>query len=161
MKITTAERLVKVRRAIDRIRTATPMASVGMQRVVLTHGCFDVIHPGHLRHLRWAKEQGDVLVVSITSDRFVNKGAGRPWIPELQRADLIGELKLVDHVLITDAPEPSELIRMIRPDIYVKGWEYKNRDLPELDALIDANARLMFSPNDVLYHSTELGPPRG
>lgn len=153
MKITTAERLAAVLHATDGV--------FGKRRLVLACGCFDLVHPGHIRHLRWAAEQGDILVVSITSDRFVNKGPGRPFFPAHQRAEFVSALEMVDHVIVNDAPEPSAVIRALRPNVYVKGWEYRHAIIPELDALIETDTRVLFSPGDVVYSSTALGAAHG
>src|SRR5688572_26138252 len=72
------------------------------KRVVQCHGCFDIVHPGHLRYLRFAKSQGDVLLVSITSDRHVGKGAERPFVGERLRAESLAALEAVDYVVIDD-----------------------------------------------------------
>jgi rfaE bifunctional protein nucleotidyltransferase chain/domain len=132
-------------------------------RLVLAHGCFDVVHPGHIRHLRWAKAQGDVLVCSVTADRHIAKGPGRPWVPELLRAENLAALEMVDYVVITDAPDAVGVITALKPDLYVKGFEYKYRHDPvtnaEQAAVLAGGGRLAMSPNDVVYSSTELGPP--
>ena len=91
---------------------------------VLAHGCFDLIHLGHVRHLQEAKSLGSRLVVSVTSDRFVRKGVGRPHFTAEQRMEMLRALGCVDDVLLNDAPDASVMIRAIRPDIYVKGIDY-------------------------------------
>lgn len=98
-----------------------------LRKVVLCHGVFDLLHLGHIRHLHEAKALGDWLVVSVTSDRFVNKGNGRPHFTAEQRAEALRALNVVDQVLITDAPTAADTIKQIRPDIYVKGIDYANR----------------------------------
>lgn len=102
----------------------------GLQRsnttVVQCHGVFDLLHPGHLSHLIEAKSQGDVLVVTLTPDKFVNKGPGRPVFTQYQRASMLSALEVVDFVAITNSPTAEEAISLIRPDIYVKGQDYKD-----------------------------------
>ena len=153
MKLTTAPRLAVVLAETGR--------AFGPRRIVLACGVFDLIHPGHIRHLRWAAAQGETLVVSVTADRFVNKGPDRPWFPELQRAEVVSALEMVDHVILNDAADPSGIIRTLKPYAYVKGWEYRRSVLPELDALIEVDAHLMFSPGDVVHSSTALGKAAG
>lgn len=92
--------------------------------VVLAHGCFDLLHLGHIRHLQEAKKLGAYLVVSITSDRFVAKGDGRPHFTAEQRAESIRSLACVDEVRITDAPDALQAIAELLPDFYVKGSDY-------------------------------------
>ena len=95
-------------------------------KVVLTNGCFDVLHFGHLALLEAARRSGDRLVVALNSDLSVRalKGEGRPVIPEAERAELLLSLEAVDHVVIYDAPTPIEVIRELRPDVLVKGADW-------------------------------------
>ena len=97
------------------------------RRVVFTNGVFDLIHPGHVRYLRAAKQLGDVLVVGINSDRSarrLGKGPGRPLVGERDRAEVLAALEMVDYVIIFDAETPYELIRALQPDILVKGGDW-------------------------------------
>jgi rfaE bifunctional protein nucleotidyltransferase chain/domain len=93
--------------------------------VALCHGCFDILHIGHLRHFEAVKAMADVLVVTVTPDRFVNKGSNRPVFPEEQRAELIAGLRVIDWVAINRWSSAVETIRLIRPDLFVKGQEYE------------------------------------
>jgi D-glycero-beta-D-manno-heptose 1-phosphate adenylyltransferase len=108
------------------------------RRVVFTNGVFDLLHPGHVRYLRAARERGDALVVGINSDRSVsaNKGPGRPIVPEGERAELLDALAFVDAVVIFDEETPHELIATLQPDVLVKGADWAadaivGRDLVE------------------------------
>lgn len=94
------------------------------RRIVHCHGVFDLLHPGHIRHLEAARREGDLLVVTITPDRFVNKGPGRPVFNQRLRAESVAALVPVDHVAITDSPTAVEAIRALRPAVYVKGGDY-------------------------------------
>lgn len=96
------------------------------RRIVHCHGVFDLLHPGHIRHLRAAREQGDVLVVTITADSFVNKGPGRPAFNHHLRADTLAAISVVDYVGVNHAPTAVDLIRALKPDIYVKGSDYRD-----------------------------------
>lgn len=95
-------------------------------RIVQCHGCFDFLHIGHVWHLEAAKKMGDVLVVTVTSDRYVNKGPERPLFPVQQRAEMLAALECVDYVSIVDAPTAEKAILTIAPDMYVKGTDYHN-----------------------------------
>ena len=101
------------------------------KRVVFTNGCFDLLHPGHVRLLRFAKRQGDLLIVGLNSDRSVRalKGAGRPLQSEKDRAELLSELEAVDYVTIFGEKDPERLIRTLRPDVLVKGADWKKKAL--------------------------------
>ena len=94
--------------------------------IVHAHGVFDVFHIGHLKHLEVAKLNGDILVVSITSDKYVNKGPSRPFFPQNLRAEFLSSLDIVDFVVINDELTPIKLIKTIKSDFYVKGNDYKN-----------------------------------
>lgn len=93
-------------------------------RAVLAHGCFDLLHLGHIRHLVEARKLGDRLVVSVTSDRYVNKGPGRPHFTEAERAEALSALSCVDEVRINDSPDAVLMIENIKPAFYVKGIDY-------------------------------------
>lgn len=95
-------------------------------KIVFTNGCFDILHPGHIKLLSFAKEQGDVLVVAINSDNSVRrlKGAGRPILKEQDRAALLAALEAVDYVVVFDEPDPQQLIEKISPDILLKGADW-------------------------------------
>src|SRR6476646_8330270 len=91
--------------------------------VVQAHGTFDLLHIGHVRHLQAARELGDVLVVTLTADRFVNKGPGRPVFGEVLRAEMLATLAYVDWVAINDSPDCVTALETLRPDVYVKGQD--------------------------------------
>ena len=97
--------------------------------VVHCHGCFDIVHPGHIHHLQLAKSYGDILIVSVSADSQVNKGVNRPLIPDDLRAASLAALECVDYVYVNPDPTAAGLLEQLRPDVYVKGKEYEhNRD---------------------------------
>ena len=100
-------------------------------RVVFTNGCFDLIHIGHVRYLQEARELGDCLVVAVNSDSSVKqiKEPGRPIIPEGQRAEVVAALGCVDWVTIFDEPDPLDLIRLLEPDVLVKGTDWSEEEI--------------------------------
>ena len=89
--------------------------------IIHCHGVFDLLHIGHIKYFEEAKSLGDILFVSITSDKFVNKGAGRPFFSEQLRCEAVSALKFVDFVTINNNENASDLIKIIKPNIYVKG----------------------------------------
>ncbi|OQA00346.1 MAG: Bifunctional protein HldE [Planctomycetes bacterium ADurb.Bin412] len=93
---------------------------------MFTNGCFDILHPGHINLLNFAKEQGDILVVAINSDRSVSslKGPTRPIVKEHDRAALLSALEAVDYIVIFDTPDPLHLIQKVSPDVLVKGSDW-------------------------------------
>src|SRR5204862_3331113 len=116
----------------DKVRTLDELAEITSRlkrsgkTVVLAHGTFDLLHVGHVRHLEAARKLGDVLVVTVTADRFVNKGPGRPVFTEWLRAEMLAALSYVDWVAINPSPDAVSAIDLIRPQFYVKGQDYQN-----------------------------------
>ncbi len=108
--------------------------------IVTTNGCFDVLHLGHLRYLQAARQLGDLLVVAINSDASVRelKGENRPLIPEDERAEMLAGLECVDYVVIFPELTPIELLSELKPDIHVKGGDYKLEQLVERE-VVEAN----------------------
>src|SRR5215210_4646240 len=98
--------------------------------VVHCHGCFDIVHPGHIHHLQFARSVGDLLVVSVSADTHVNKGVNRPLIPDDLRAASVAALECVDAVYVNPDPTAAELLERLRPDVYVKGREYERSSDP-------------------------------
>ena len=136
-------------------------------KVVMCHGTFDLVHPGHLRHLAFAKSKADKLIVSLTADKFVHKANNRPYVPEDLRALNLAALELVDYVIIDRNSEPIDLLKIIKPDFFVKGFEYGNEKLPpkttEEKLTVEAyGGEIVFSPGDFILSSSaviENDPP--
>jgi rfaE bifunctional protein nucleotidyltransferase chain/domain len=132
------------------------------RRIVHCHGVFDLLHVGHLRYFQEAKAMGDVLVVTLTTDKHVNKGPHRPAFSEQLRAEVLAGLECVDFVAINPHPSAVETIRFIRPDIYVKGPDYadKSKDvtgmiLEEEAAVKAVGGRIAFTTGEI-FSSTSL-----
>lgn len=128
--------------------------------VVQCHGCFDIVHPGHIRYLQYAKQQGDFLVVSLTGDKHVGKGESRPYVPQELRAENLAALEFVDFVYINPDPTAAELLERLRPDAYIKGREYEGNQHPgflkERHTVESYGGRVIFSSGDVIYSSSHL-----
>lgn len=128
--------------------------------LVQCHGCFDIVHPGHVRHLQHAATQGDILLVTITADASVGKGAGRPLIPQDLRAENLAALDAVDWVYVNPEATAESLLEAVRPDVYIKGREYEHnqdpRFLSEKAAVERHGGRIVFSSGDVVFSSTAL-----
>lgn len=128
-------------------------------RIVLVHGCFDVLHYGHIEYFKSAKKFGDLLYVSVTSDRYVNKGPGRPVFSADVRIQMLKELGVVDEVLLSDAPTAVETIKRIRPSFYVKGPDYRDVTTPDMLAEIAAVEEVggkFVCTDDATYSSSAL-----
>ncbi len=125
------------------------------ESIILTNGCFDMLHVGHIRYLQGAKALGGRLVVAINSDASVQKikGPKRPLMPENERAEIIAALEGVDAVVVFSEPDVRALIRELRPDVQAKGTDYTRDTVPERDEVIACGGRveIVGDPKD---HST-------
>lgn len=129
--------------------------------VAMCHGAFDIVHPGHIRHLIYASSQADILIASVTADEFSIKGDDRPYVPEELRAANIAALEMVDYVVIDRHETPLTNIATLKPDFFVKGFEYSAdgihpRSREEMELVSSYGGKFLFSPGDVVYSSTRL-----
>ncbi len=128
--------------------------------LVHCHGCFDIVHPGHVRHLQYAATQGDHLLVSITADQLVDKGDNRPLFSQNLRAESLAALECVDWVYVNPDPTAESLLQHVQPDVYVKGREYEENADPRFEAerraVESGGGRVLFSSGDVVFSSTAL-----
>ena len=158
----TADRFESKIKTLDELSViAADFAKKG-EKVVLAHGTFDLLHIGHLRHLRLARKEGDRLFVTITADAFVRKGPGRPVFSEHMRAEFLSELDCVDYVGIVHDPLSVQAIRKVKPAVYAKGSDYRNADDDVTGGIIEERAavekhggRIVFT-DDITYSSTSL-----
>ncbi|MFH0768272.1 MAG: adenylyltransferase/cytidyltransferase family protein [Chloroflexota bacterium] len=152
----------------SKVKTLDELAHIisGLKRegkvVVQCHGVFDLLHPGHIRHFDAAKQEGDVLVVTITKDAYVDKGPGRPIFNERLRAESIAALGCVDYVAINEWPTAVETIKKLKPDVYAKGSDYADAkdDLTgkisdEEAAVKSVGGRIHFT-GEITFSSTKL-----
>jgi rfaE bifunctional protein nucleotidyltransferase chain/domain len=114
------------------------------KRVVFTNGGFEILHVGHVRSLRDARSRGDVLVVAVNSDGSIrrNKGAGRPVVPEGERAEVLCALSCVDFVTVFDEPTVDGLLRRLRPSVHAKGTDYTPETVPERATAAEVGAEI-------------------
>jgi rfaE bifunctional protein kinase chain/domain len=157
------QRKIKTREELREIIGPRPRSKL----VIMCHGTFDLVHPGHIRHLLFAKDKADILVTSLTSDIHINKGNFRPFVPQALRAMNLAALEVVDYVIVDDNETPIENIKYLQPDYFAKGYEYGRDGLHpktqvELAALESYGGELLFTPGDVVYSSSailESAPP--
>jgi len=117
-------------------------------RIVFTNGCFDILHLGHVRYLREAKKMGDILVVGLNTDASVKKlkGGPRPYVSELERAEVLASLECVDYVVLFSELRPDNLIKAVKPNIHVKGGDYKLNQLPERKLVESLGGKIIIIP---------------
>ena len=137
-KIVTREALIEDR---ERLRREG-------KRLVFTNGCFDLLHPGHVRYLSQARSRGDALVVALNSDRSVRalKGEGRPILNQQERAEVIAALEAVDYVIVFDEETPRRLIAELLPDVLVKGGDWPLDQIIGREEVEAAGGRVMSLP---------------
>jgi len=146
--------------SLEKLLALRAQARTAGKTVVHCHGCFDIVHPGHIMHLEYARSLGDVLVVTVSADAQVDKGAARPLIPDDLRAASLAALECVDCVFINPDATAEKLLAGLQPDIYVKGKEYEHNFDPrfaaERQVVESGGGRVVFSSGDVVYSSTAL-----
>lgn len=128
------------------------------ERIILTNGCFDVLHVGHIRYLAGAKGLGGFLVVGINSDEQVRKlkGSNRPVQPENERAEIVASIRGVDAVTIFPEPNVEDLIRTLRPDVHAKGTDYTEENVPERETVIACGGRVAIVGDPKDHSSSEI-----
>jgi len=150
-------KILEIRELADRVARRRSEGKT----IIHCHGCFDLMHPGHIKYFQAAKMMGDVLVVTISPDRFVDKGPDRPVFNEDLRSESIAALECVDYVAINKWSTAEETLRLIRPDIYVKGQEFENMEdktgkiQKEVEVIKEIGAEIRFT-HEIVFSSTEL-----
>jgi D-glycero-beta-D-manno-heptose 1-phosphate adenylyltransferase len=127
-------------------------------KIILTNGCFDLLHVGHVRYLRAAKQLGGKLIVAVNSDASTRtlKGEGRPRVPGNERVEILAALSDVDAVTLFDAPDVTELIRLLRPEIHAKGTDYTEENVPEREVVIACGGRVAIVGDPKDHSTTDL-----
>ena len=131
------------------------------KKIILCHGNFDVVHPGHVRHLIYAKSKADLLIVSITADKYIQKGIYRPFVPESLRAQNLAAFEMVDYVILDQNKTSIRTLKNLKPDFYAKGFEYSSGEIPpatqEESKIVEKyGGEMIFTPGDIVYSSTKL-----
>ena len=128
------------------------------EKIILTNGCFDLLHVGHIRYLHGAKELGGKVVVALNSDSSARtlKGEGRPYTSERERAEMLAALHDVDAVVIFPEKDVSSIIRELRPDIHAKGTDYTEASVPEGALVREMGGRVAIVGDAKNHSSTEL-----
>lgn len=147
---------------LEELAVLLPSFRTEGKKIVHCHGVFDLLHIGHIRHFEQAKKLGDILVVTVTPDQYVNKGPNRPVFTEELRAEGIAALSYVDYVAINKWPTAVETIKLLKPDIYAKGLDYKDRQtdltgkITEEEAAVKAVGGQITFTEDIVFSSSSL-----
>lgn len=149
-----ASRILERNRLIARVAIVRKKGA----RIVLANGCFDVLHVGHVRYLEGARALGELLIVAINSDEQVRmlKGAGRPFVSERERAEIVAAIRVVDYVTIFSEPTVEALLRALRPDVHAKGTDYTAETVPERDVVRSYGGRVCIVGDAKDHSSTEM-----
>ena len=145
-------------KSLDELKTLTAAARTNGKIVVFTNGCFDLLHRGHVHLLRSAKALGDVLVVAVNSDLSVKliKGPTRPILAETDRLELIASMEMVNYVMLFDAPDPYNIISILRPDILVKGGDWSAEEVVGADLVKKNGGKVVSVPYLAGFSTTEI-----
>ena len=145
-------------KSLEEAAVIASQARKNSKRVVFTNGCFDLLHRGHVHVLRQAKAAGDLLIVGLNSDRSVKsiKGPSRPILPETDRVELIAAMEMVDYVVLFDAPDPYQLIAVIKPDVLAKGGDWGTDKVIGSDIVIQNGGRVELIPYLQGFSTTEI-----
>lgn len=157
-------RKIKTREELRELLGPRPRA----RSVIMCHGTFDLVHPGHIRHLIYAKSKADMLIASLTSDAHISKANFRPFVPQELRAMNLAALEMVDYVLIDPNPTPLATLQYLEPDFFAKGYEYSKDGVhpctrEEVKILERYGGEIIFTPGDIVYSSSaliEAAPPK-
>ncbi|HSM93573.1 MAG TPA: adenylyltransferase/cytidyltransferase family protein [Anaeromyxobacteraceae bacterium] len=133
-------------------------ATAAGKTIAMANGIFDLFHVGHLRYLEGARAEADLLVVAVNSDAStrLNKGPSRPVIPEAERAEIVAALRCVDHVVLFDTKDVISVIRLLKPDVQVKGTDYTPETIPEAAEVRAYGGRVAVAGDPKDHSTTEL-----
>ena len=151
----------KINKKIKDIKFLTKFRKNNLnKKIIICHGVFDIVHPGHVRHLMYAKSKADILIASITSDVHIDKGVYRPHVPENLRALNLAAFEIVDFVIIDKNPEPYEILKKIKPNYFAKGYDYigseNKKTQKEIKILKSYGGEIIFTPGDYVNSSSKL-----
>ena len=131
------------------------------KKIVHCHGCFDMMHPGHIKYFQASKKMGDILVVTVTPDQYVDKGSGRPVFDQYLRTESIAALECVDYVAVNRWPTAENALRLLVPDYYVKGQEFEKlqdktgKIQKEVDVVKEIGGEMRFT-HEIVFSSTKI-----
>jgi len=145
-------------RNIDELVDAIEKEKKEGKTIVLANGCFDIIHVGHIRYLRGAKKEGDVLVVAVNDDASTKalKGAGRPVVPDEERAEIVASIRYVDYCLIFSERTVDDVIKKLKPHVHAKGTDYTEERVPEYETAKSVGCRTVIVGDPKEHASREI-----
>lgn len=127
-------------------------------KIAFANGCFDIIHPGHIRYLKGAKEVADILILGVNSDSSVRKlkGKGRPFFPLKERLEILSSIIYVDFIIPFSEDKPLKIIKTLKPDFHCKGGDYKKEEVPERELVEKLGGKVLIVGGKKIYSSSNL-----
>lgn len=127
-------------------------------KIAFANGCFDVIHPGHIRYLKAAKEVADILILGVNSDSSVRKlkGRGRPFFPLKERLEILSSIIYIDFIIPFSEEKPLKIIKILKPDFHCKGGDYKKEEVPEKELVEKLGGKVLIVGGKKIYSSSNL-----
>jgi rfaE bifunctional protein nucleotidyltransferase chain/domain len=143
---------------LDELKSIAAEARTGGKKIVFTNGCFDILHRGHVHLLRESKALGDLLIVALNTDSSAKaiKGSKRPVLPQVDRAELIGAMEMVDYVVLFDEADPYRVIEALRPDVLVKGGDWSPDRIIGSDIVQKTGGKVVLVPYLKGFSTTEI-----
>jgi rfaE bifunctional protein nucleotidyltransferase chain/domain len=143
---------------LDQLKNIIPREKKRGKRVVLTNGCFDLIHVGHVRYLKESKDQGDILLVALNSDSSIRslKGKGRPILTEGERVPIISSFSFVDYVTVFDELNVEKILLELEPDIHAKGSDYTEKTVPERGTVLSYGGSIAITGGPKVKSTSEI-----
>jgi rfaE bifunctional protein nucleotidyltransferase chain/domain len=149
---------LKKRHSLTQLKEITDREKKKGKRIVLANGCFDLIHVGHIRYLKEAKEKGDVLVVALNSDSSVQnlKGEGRPILNEEERVEIISSFYFVDYVTVFEEPNVENILRTLKPHVHAKGSDYTKETVPERETVLSYGGEIAITGGPKVKNTSDI-----
>ena len=148
----------KIKKDIDELSRIIESLKADGKKIIFGNGCFDILHVGHIRYLKGAKELGDCLVIAVNSDSSVKKikGEGNPLIPEDERLEIMSAIESVDYLTLFSEPNVESLLLRLKPHVHAKGTDYTKNSVPERDTVISFGGEIAIVGDPKNHSSTEI-----
>lgn len=143
---------------LKKLKEIRDIARAKNLKISFANGCFDVIHPGHIRYLKEAKEVADILILGVNSDSSVKKlkGKGRPFFPLKERLEVLSSIVYVDFIIPFSEDKPLKIIKLLKPDFHCKGGDYKKEEVPERELVEKLGGKVLIVGGKKIYSSSNL-----
>jgi rfaE bifunctional protein nucleotidyltransferase chain/domain len=143
---------------LKQLKEISQIAKKENLKISFANGCFDIIHPGHIRYLKAAKSLADILVLGVNNDKSVEKlkGKGRPYFPLKERLEILSSIIYIDFIIPFSEDKPLKIIKILKPDFHCKGGDYKKEEVPERETVEKLGGKVLIVGGKKIYSSSEL-----